>query len=68
MQKIDFYCRKCKKSLKLTYVLSWDKDIPVLSGMIIRCHTNKCTRVMTLKNYTEDKIRAQANDVGKCYI
>ena len=52
MQQIDFYCKKCKKSMKMSYMVSGDKDALVLRGMTIRCHTNKCTRVLMLKNFT----------------
>ena len=53
MQQIDFYCKKCKKSMKMSYMVSGDKDAPILTRITIRCHTNKCTRVVMLKNFTE---------------
>lgn len=28
MQQIDFYCKKCKKSMKMSYMVSGDKDAP----------------------------------------
>ena len=67
MQEIEFYCRKCKKSLKMAYALSGVKDAPAMTGMIIRCHTHKCTRVLTLKNFTEGQIVARAQR-GIVYI
>ena len=42
MQQVDLYCKKCKKSMKMSYMVSGDKDAPVLTGIIIRCHTIKC--------------------------
>ena len=42
--------------MKMAYLLTGNDDAPVLPGMIIRCHTNKCTRVATLKKYTEGMI------------
>ena len=53
MQQVDLYCKKCKKSMKMSYMVSGDKDAPVLTGITIRCHTNKCTRVVILKNTTK---------------
>lgn len=68
LKQIDFYCKNCKKSLKMTYFVSGDSEAPVLPGMQIRCHTNKCTRVMVLKKYTEGMMIAQADKEGKVYI
>ena len=67
MQEIEFYCKECKKSMKMAYALSGVKETPVMTGMIIRCHTHKCTRVLTLKNYTEGQIVARAQR-GIVYI
>ena len=68
MQEIEFYCKKCRKSMKMAYTLSGDDSTPAMTGMIIRCHTNKCTRVAILKKYTEGMVRAHADAQGKCYI
>lgn len=68
MKQIDFYCKKCGKSMKMAYSISGDNEAPVLPGMIIRCHTNKCTRVMILKKYTEGMVIAQADKEGKVFI
>ena len=65
-KQIDFYCKKCGKSMKMTYSISGDNDAPVLPGMIIRCHTNKCTRVMILKKYTEGMVIAQEIGRASC--
>ena len=48
----------------MAYLLTGNDDAPVLPGMIIRCHTNRCTRVMVLKKYTEG-IRITSYNV--CY-
>ena len=50
MQEIDFYCRKCKKSLKMTYCLCGDNNAPAMRGIMIRCHTR---RVKFLQDGTE---------------
>ena len=67
-KQIDFYCKKCRKSMKMTYTISGNDEAPVLQGIMIRCHTNKCTRVMVLKKYTEGMIIALADKEGKVFI
>lgn len=68
MQQIDFYCKSCKKTMKLSYGLTGDSNATVLPGMIIRCHTNKCTRVAILKKYTEGMIIDHSTKEGKYFI
>ena len=68
LKQIEFYCKKCRKSMKMAYLLKGNDDAPVLQGMIIRCHTNRCTRVMVLKKYTEGMLIARADNEGKVYI
>ncbi len=68
MQEVEFYCRKCKKSMKMSYELSGDDNAPVMNGIMIRCHTNKCTRVVTLRNFTEGHIRNMVGTRGKVYL
>ena len=68
IKQIEFYCKKCRKSMKMAYLRTGSDDASVLPGMIIRCHTNRCTRVMVLKNYTEGMLIAQADNDGKVYI
>ena len=68
MQEVEFYCKKCRKSMKMAYTLTGDKDAPAMNGISIRCHTNKCTRVVTLKNFTEGKIIQRAESTGRCYL
>lgn len=68
IKQIEFYCKKCRKSMKMAYLLTGNDDEPVLTGMIIRCHTNRCTRVMVLKKYTEGMLIARADNEGKVYI
>lgn len=68
MQEIEFYCKICKKSMKMSYILTGDKDAPVMNGVIIRCHTRKCTRALTLKKFTEGDILKRTNANGKCFL
>lgn len=65
MQEITFYCKKCKKSLKITYRLTGNDDAPVLPNINIVCH--HCKRVMYLKKYTE-KMLVENSVGGRIYI
>ena len=68
LQAIDFYCKKCRKSMRISYALTGDEDTPAMNGIMIKCHTNKCTRVVTLKNFTEGQIKERTDALGKCYL
>ena len=68
MQAIDFYCRNCKKFLHVSCELTGDDNAPVMNGIIIKCNTHKCTKVVTLNNFTEGQIKSKANAQGKCYL
>lgn len=68
MQQIDFYCKKCKKYLGISYSPSGDPNAVVLNGIIMKCHTNKCIRTMTLKNVTESYLLAHVDKNGKVFI
>ena len=68
MQEINFYCRKCKKSLKMSYTPCGDDAVPAMNGIMIRCRTNKCTRVVIFRNFTEGNIISSAEADGKCYL
>ena len=68
LQAIDFYCRKCRKSMRISYALTGDDNASAMNGIIIKCHTHKCTRVVTLKNFTEGQIKERTDALGKCYL
>ena len=68
LQAIDFYCKKCKKSMRISYALTGDDNASAMNGIIIKCHTHKCTRVVTLKNFTEGQIKERTDALGKCYL
>ena len=68
IKQVDFYCRVCRKSIEMTYVLGGDNESPESPGMIIRCHTNKCTRVAVLKKYNEGMIKALMDKEGRVFI
>lgn len=68
MQQIDFYCKKCRKTMKMSYVVSGDDEALVLPNMIVKCHTNKCTRAVVLKKYTEKMIILSKSKDNVVYI
>lgn len=68
MKQLDFYCKKCKKSLKISYVLTGDASAKVLGGIVMSCRTNKCIRTITFKNMTEGDLLASADKLGRVYI
>lgn len=68
LKTISFYCKKCGKSLKMEYALTGDDKAPLLSNMIIRCNTRKCTRVMIPKNFTEGKLLENADSQGRYFL
>ena len=65
MQEITFYCKNCKKSLHMSYILTGNDDAPVLPSVTIKCTC--CKRVLMLKKYTEKKLLEHAV-VGRFYI
>jgi acetyl-CoA carboxylase beta subunit len=65
MQEIQFFCRKCKKSLKITYILTGNDNAQVLPNVMIKCQ--HCKRVMYLKKYTE-KMLIEGSVDAKFYI
>lgn len=65
---IDFYCKNCKKSMRMSYTLTGDSEAPVMPGMMVKCHTHKCIRVVTFKNFTEGRIVANTDKFGKYYV
>ena len=67
MQAIDLYWKKCRKSMRISYALTGDRTAPAMNGIMIKWHTHKCTRVVTLKNFTEGQIVVRTDSLGKCY-
>jgi hypothetical protein len=57
-EKITVYCRKCKKSTRVSYVLTGYDDTPVLPNVQIAC--KYCTRVITFKKLTEGEMKKMA--------
>ncbi len=62
---IDFYCKRCRKSLHISYGLTGDPQTPVLSNITLKCGC--CTRTMVLKNFEEHHILEHMKD-NKYYL
>ena len=67
-KRIDLYCKKCRKSMWVSYIPCGDVNAPVLSGVTMRCHTHKCIRVLTFKNVTEGDVLDKADKDGKLFV
>lgn len=65
---IDLYCKKCKKNLGIRYTLSGEGDSMVLSGIMMKCRTNKCNRALTFKNVTERTLSEMSDKNGRVFI
>ena len=68
MREITIFCRKCGKSMRIDYPITGNDESMVMNGVIIRCHTHKCSRAITLKNVTERMLKANTDIFGKCYL
>ena len=68
MQEITFYCRNCKKSMRMSYELTGDDNAPVMNGITIRCHTHKCIRAAVLMKYTEGILKDRADAQNRVYL
>ena len=62
---IDFFCKNCRKSLKVSYRSTGDINSKVLLNKSIACM--QCKRVIRLKGYTERMVSKTSVD-GKWYI
>ena len=63
--KVDLYCRRCRKSLHISYKLTGDPQSPVLPNITLKCGC--CTRVMMLRNFKEHHILEHLKD-NKYYL
>jgi hypothetical protein len=36
MQAIDLYCKKCRKSMRISYALTGDRTAPAMNGIMIK--------------------------------
>ena len=65
MKQVDFYCSRCKCSMKVSYTISGDPDALELKGIVMKCHT--CKKVVTLMKITEGQVVAHADSQGRLY-
>lgn len=65
---IEFYCKKCKKSLGVSYKTTGDENALVLSGIIMKCPTRKCIRTVACKKLTEGDILARIDKNNRIYV
>ena len=49
--KVDLYCRRCRKSLHLTYEFTGDMESPVMLNITMKCPN--CTRAVEFKGIKE---------------
>ena len=57
-EKITIYCKRCKKSTRVSHVLTGCDDTPVLPNVQIAC--THCTRVITFKKLIEGEMKKNA--------
>lgn len=65
---INFYCKKCKKNLGISYTPCGNAQATVFAGVTIKCNTNKCTRTLVFKKVTEEKILENVDKDNKFYV
>lgn len=65
---LQMYCRKCRKSMGISYLISGEDDVSVLTGITMKCRTNKCHRIISFDQMTEGELKTLADKDGKIYI
>lgn len=66
MQEIKIHCKKCKKSMGLTYNVVGNPLAPVLPNVTMKCHT--CKKVSTLKKFTEGTLLERIDKELRVFI
>lgn len=56
--KITIYCKRCRKSTRVSHILTGCDDTPVLPSVQIAC--THCKRVITFKKFTEKELTKNA--------
>ena len=62
---IDVYCKKCKKSFRVSYAVTGIDSAKVLESITMKCGT--CKRTLVFKEFTEAKLIGIAQD-GKAFV
>lgn len=66
MRIVEFYCKKCKGSMHMSYGMTGDKNRQVMDGMIIKCA--RCKKVIIMKKCTEGMIERNTDTNNKLYL
>lgn len=66
MQEIAFFCKECRKGLRMTYTPCGCGEDIVLKGITLKCKT--CTRTVTPKKYTESQVISGTTKDGKFFL
>ena len=66
MQEIKIHCKKCKKSIGLTYNAVGKPLALVLPNFTLKCHPSK--KVSTLKKYTEQMLLERMDNEFRVFI
>ena len=64
-EKVELYCKRCKSSLHIFYRLSGTPEREVLPGIEMKCP--KCSRIMTMKQFTERDLLSRIQKTGKVF-
>ena len=70
MQKIDIYCKHCRKKTGVSYFITGNPDAPALRGIQIVCPQKSCKEIIKVAMFmkkTEKMLIDQSVD-GKIYI
>lgn len=59
-KSIDIYCKKCKKSYRVSYSVTGNDSARVLENITMKCAT--CKRTVVFKKFTEAKLIELAQD------
>ncbi len=66
MQEIDFYCKKCGKSMHISYEIMGRPKRPVMSGITFKCHIFK--KVSVMRNFTEERLLVGVDKYSHYYL
>ena len=66
MQEINFYCKKCKCSMHMSYIPVGKPETPVMNGIVMKC--TRCKKASTFKNFKEGRITASVDKDNKFYL
>lgn len=62
---VDIYCKKCKKTFRMSYAVTGNDSAKVLENITMKCGI--CKRTVMFKKFTEEKLMELAQD-GKAFV